>query len=40
MFIDKLNDIVNKYNNIYYKTIKLKPVDVSLSMYYDTFTEE
>ena len=27
-YIDKLNDIVNKYNNTY-RTIKLKPVDVN-----------
>ena len=26
--IDKLDDIVNKYNNKYPNTIKMKPVDV------------
>ena len=26
--IDKLNDIVNKYNNTYHSTIKMQPVDV------------
>ena len=26
--IDKLIDIVNKYNNTYHRTIKMKPVDV------------
>ena len=26
--IDKSHDIVNKYNNSYHKTIKIKPVDV------------
>ena len=26
--IDKLDDIVNKYNNTYHKTIKMKPIDV------------
>ena len=26
--IDKLDDIVNKYNKIYHRTIKMKPVDV------------
>ena len=25
-YIDKLNDIVNKCNNIYHRTIKAKPV--------------
>ena len=27
-YIDKLDDIVNKYNNIYHSSIKMKPVDV------------
>ena len=26
MYIDKFNGIVNKYNNIYHCTIKMKPV--------------
>ena len=28
MYIDKLDDIVNEYNNTYYRTVKLKPIDV------------
>ena len=28
VYIDKLDDIVNKYNNTYHKTIKMKPIDV------------
>ena len=28
VFIDKLDDIVNKYYNMYDSTIKMKPVDV------------
>ena len=28
VYIDKLDDIVNEYNNKYQKTIKMKPVDV------------
>ena len=28
MYIDNLDDIVNKYNNIYYSAIKMKLVDV------------
>ena len=28
MYIDKLDDIVNEYNNTYHKTIKMKPVDI------------
>ena len=29
VYIDKLDDIVNKYNNTYHSTSKLKPVDVN-----------
>ena len=29
MYIDKLDDIVNKYNNTYHSTVKMKHVDVS-----------
>ena len=28
VYINNLSDIVNKYNNTYHSTIKLKPVDV------------
>ena len=28
MYIHKLDDIVNKYNNMYHRTIKMKPLDV------------
>ena len=28
VFIDKLDDIVNKYNNIYHNTLKMKSFDV------------
>ena len=28
IYIDKLDDIVKEYNNIYHKTIKMKPVDI------------
>ena len=30
-YIDKLDDIVNKHNNTYYSTIKMKPFDVKSS---------
>ena len=33
MYIDKLDNIVNKYNNTYHSTIKMKPVDVKSSTY-------
>ena len=35
MYIDKLDDIVNEYNNMYHKTIKMKPVDVKDNTYID-----
>ena len=28
VYIDKLHDIVNKYNNTYHSTVKMKPVHV------------
>ena len=31
VYIDKLDDIVNKHNNTYHITIKMKPVNVKLS---------
>ena len=33
MYIDKLDDIVNKYNNTYHNTMKIKPVDLGSSTY-------
>ena len=27
VYIDKLDDIVNEYNNTYHRTIKIKPAD-------------
>ena len=35
VYIHKLGDIVNKYNNIYHSTNKMKPVDVKSSTYID-----
>ena len=32
-YIDKLDDTVNKYNNIYYSTIKMKPLEVNSGPY-------
>ena len=37
--IDKLDDIVNKYNNTYHRTIKMKPVDVKNNTYIDSNKE-
>ena len=39
MYIDKLDDIVNKYNNAYHSTIKVKPVDVTSIPYIDPSKE-
>ena len=36
VYIDKLGDIVNKYNNTYHTTIKMKSVDVKSSIYIDS----
>ena len=33
--INKLDEIVSKYNNTYHSTIKMKPVDVKSSTYID-----
>ena len=35
VYIDKLDDIVNKYNNTYHNTIKMKPFDVKSNTYID-----
>ena len=39
MYIDKLDDIVRKYNNTYHRTIKMTPVDVKSSTYIDSSKE-
>ena len=39
VYIDKLDDIVNEYNNTYHKKIKMKPIDVKDNKYID-FTKE
>ena len=31
VYIDKLNDVVNRYNNTYNRIIKTKPTDINLS---------
>ena len=33
VYIHKLDDIVNSYNNTYYRTIKMKPLNVKQSTY-------
>ena len=39
LYIDKLDDIVNKYNNTYHSTIKMEPVYVKSSIYIDHSVE-
>ena len=39
VYIDKLDDIVNKYNNLCHRTIKMKPVDIKQSAYINSSKE-
>ena len=39
VYIDKLDDIVNKYNNTYHITIKMKPVDLKVNTYINSSKE-
>ena len=39
VYIDKLDDIVNKYNNKYHSTIKMKPVNIKPNTYIDSSQE-
>ena len=39
VYIDKLDDIVNKYSNTYHRTIKMKPVDVKSNRYINSSKE-
>ena len=35
VYINKLDDIVDEYNNTYHRTIKMKPIDVKDNTYID-----
>ena len=35
MYFDKLDDILDEYNNTYHRTIKMRPVDVKDDTYID-----
>ena len=37
--IDKLEDIVNEYNNTYKRKIKMKPIEVKNNTYFDSIKE-
>ena len=39
VYIGKLNDIVNEYNNAYHRTIKMKPIDIKDNTYIDSVKE-
>ena len=39
VYINKLDDIVNEYNNKYHTTIKMKPIDVKDNTYINTDKE-
>ena len=39
VYIDKLDDIVDEYNNTYHITIKMKPIDVKGNIYINTDKE-
>ena len=39
VYIDKLDDIVDEYNNTYHTTIKMKPIDVKDNAYINTSKE-
>ena len=39
VYIDKLDHIVNKYNNTYHSTIKMKPLDVKARTYINSSKE-
>ena len=39
VYIDKLDDILNEYNNTYHTTIKMKPIDVKDNRYINTDKE-
>ena len=39
VYIDVLDDIVNRYNNTVHKTIKMKPIDITSDSYVE-YNEE
>ena len=39
VYIDKLYNIVNKYNNTYHSTIKMNPVDLKPNTYIESSKE-
>ena len=39
LYIDKTDDIVNKYNNTYHRIIKMKPLNVKPGTYFESSKE-
>ena len=39
LYIDKLDEILNKYNNTYHKRIKMKPIDIISNKYINSSKE-
>ena len=39
MCIDKLDGVINEYNNAYHRTIKMKPIEVKDNTYIDCIKE-
>ena len=39
MYINKLDNILNEYNNKYHRAIKMKPVDITDNTYIDSIKE-
>ena len=39
VYIEKLDDIINKYNSTYQSTIKMKPTNVKSTTYLDSSQE-
>ena len=39
VYIDKLDDVADEYNNAYHTTIKMKPIDVKDNTYINTGKE-
>ena len=35
VYIDKLDDMIDEYNNTYHRPIKMKPVDIKDNIYFD-----
>ena len=40
LYIDKLDDIINEYNNTYHKTTKMNPIDVKANAYIDSIKKD